>query len=483
MGIRSASHPYLLLVVLAAILSGTGRPSSAAQPNVVINPAHPTQTISDQFYGINVHPSTAAFEFGDMQLVRDLKPDVLRFMVMHRTDYPVGKPSVRYELTPAQGVYDWTYLNDLLDAARAVEARAYVALGFGAPPWLAEEVKPNRRRVTPQEIPAYAQVMSDIVTHIDQNYPGLLSAVTIDNEPENLLYDIDVYLQLVAAASQAIRAVNPGVPIAGPVTGYSVWPQSDGRQLSFSSSMAILSQANPGYDMIDWHVYTRNVSTVAQTVEIVKRNWPDMPLVISELNRNSNYGDDAAGQQAVIDNTGWSSMVWLAETYDMLQRAGVDQVHYFELADNTFGLYDYRHTETRPNYHLFHLMTTVMGRRRVEAESSNSDVGVIATLDDNGQLVVLLYNRSAQTQQVTLALAGSDGATTIDLYRLEQAWYQQHKAIVGGKAQLLEPRRMLMPTSFNLYPESVFVFRVVPEPASAITGGLLGGAMLMSRRR
>lgn len=483
MNIRSMNRRDLAWVMLAAILFCTERPSSAAPPDVAVNPAHPTQKISDQFYGINVHPSTAAFEFGDAQLVRDLAPDVLRFMVMNRTDYPLDKPSVRYELSPEPGVYNWNLVDDLLDVTQAVGAKAYVALGFGAPPWLGEEVKRNRRRVTPEEIPTYAQVMGDIVAHIDQKYPGLLSAVTIDNEPNNLRYDLDVYLQLVAAASQAIRAVNSDIPIAGPVTAYASWPQSDGRQLSFNSSMTILSQANPGYNLIDWHMYTRNVSTVAKTVQIVKRHWPDMPMVISELNRNTHYGKDAAGQQAIADNTGWGSVVWLAETYDVLQREGVDQVHYFELADNTFGLYDYRQTETRPAYHLFHLMTTVMGRQRVEAESRNDNVGVIATLDDSGQLVVLLYNRSDQPQSVSLQLTGHDAATTIDLYELEQTWYEQHKAIIDGKAQLLEPHRMLMPTSFNLQPESTFVFRVVPEPASAITTGLFGGAALTSRRR
>jgi hypothetical protein len=426
---------------------------------VSVDTTQTTVAISSDFYGINVHPSTASYEFGDAQLARDLSPDVMRIMALHRTDYPVGQPSIRYELSPSEGVYDWTHLDDLLTVVDDIGAKAHVALGFGAPPWLGEEVKTNRRRVSPEEFPAYAQVMAGVVAHMDHLYPGLVSAVTIENEPENLQYDIGDYVGLVNAASQAIRAVSPSTQIAGPVTGYAYWNQSDGSRLSFGQSMEALSQVDPGYNMIDWHVYSRSVDTVIHTVDVVKEHWPGMPLVISELNRNSNYGSDPAGQQSVIDNTGWESVAWLAESYDRLQLEEVDQVHYFELADNTFGLYDYRHTETRPNYHLFYLMTNIMGRQRVQAESDDSDVGIIATVDEQGRKALMLYNRSDESQSVSLDLEGLSPEAPVDVYRLEEAWYDQHKAIINGGAQLLEPTRMPLPSSLDLMPGSVVVLR------------------------
>jgi Glycosyl hydrolases family 39 len=459
---RMRSRSTYILYILACGLVLLCCKSRVYSAIVSVDTTQTTVAISSDFYGINAHPSTASYEFGDAQLARDLSPDIIRIMPMHRTEYPKGQPKIRYELSPSEGVYDWTHLDDLLTVVDDIGAKAHIALGFGAPSWLGEEVKTNRRRVSPEEFPAYAQVMADVVAHMDQLYPGLVSAVTIENEPENLKYDIDDYTELVNAASRAIRAVSPSTRIAGPVTGYAYWNQSDGSRLSFAKSMEMLRRVNPGYDMIDWHIYTKSVDKVIHSVDVVKEHWPGMPLVISELNRNWRYGSDPAGQQSVIDNNGWESVAWLAESYDRLQRQGLDQVHYFAIAGTPFGLYDYHHTETRPNYHLFYLMTNIMGRQRVQAESDDSDVGIIATVDEQGRTALLLYNRTSEAKSVSLDLEGLSPEAPVDVYRLEEAWYDQHKAIINGGAQLLEPTRMPLPSSLDLLPGSVVVLRGLP---------------------
>jgi hypothetical protein len=397
----------------------------------------PLINISPDFYGINVHPVPASVAFRDQDLIAQLKPDVIRIMGSHRTHWyrDANNKTVRVDSTisPAQGVYDFTELDALGQGIHDIDAKPYLAIGFGAPEWLADATGSKRlRRVTQERLPEYAQYMADVIKHLNVDKGYNIKWVTIDNEPENLQYSIEEYVTLVTLATAAIKSVDPAIQICGPVTGYAIWEQPDGRKISFSSSLQMLKDAGMDYDGIDWHIYATNPSLVFKTVDIVKKIYPTKPLIISELNRDWRYAGDA-GKLSAQRNTGWYSVAWLANCFDQLQQMGVSQVHYFCLGNSFFGLMDYHHTQVHPNYHLFKLMTTQLGRQRVHATSNDPAIGVIAT-NDNHQSSVLIYNRAQESVTVSYTIPAKGN---VQCWTLDEPWFEANKTITNGQTTQL----------------------------------------------
>jgi hypothetical protein len=403
-----------------------------------VNFDKPLIKISEQFYGINVHPVPASVAFRDQELVANLKPDVIRIMGNHRTHWyrDANNQSVRVDSTisPSEGVFNFTELDALVEGIQAIGVEPYLVLGFGAPKWLADSTGSKRlRRVAHDKLQDYANWMAQVIRHLNVQKKYNIKWITIDNEPENLQYPIDDYIQLVKLATAAIKSVDPAIQICGPVTGYATWAQPDGKKYSFSSSLNILKDAGLNYDAIDWHIYATNPQLVFKTVDIVKSVYPNKPLIISELNRDWRYSGEA-GKLSAQRNTGWYAVAWLANCFDGLQKMGVSQVHYFCLGNGFFGLIDYHHTQLHPNYHLFRMMTTQMGRQRVSTTSSDEAIGVIATLNEQKQAAVLLYNRAQEPVIVHYTLPTDN---TVQCTTFNEDWYNAHKAITNGKTDLL----------------------------------------------
>ncbi len=433
-------HADEMPAVYDAAIAGDDIVQTPEKPvNITVDFNTPLVTISPDFYGINVHPVPASVAFANQDLVAQLKPDVIRIMGSHRTHWyrDANNKSVRVDSTisPAQGQYDFTELDALVQGIKDVGAKPYLAIGFGAPKWLADSTGSKRlRRVAKDRLPEYAQYMADVIKHLNVDKGYNIRWVTIDNEPENLQYPIQDYVTLVTLATAAIKSVDPAIQICGPVTGYATWKQPDGRKISFSSSLQMLKDAGMDYDGIDWHIYATNPSLVFKTVDIVKKIYPDKPLIISELNRDWRYAGEA-GKLSAQRNTGWYSVAWLAHCYDQLQQMGVSQVHYFCLGNGFFGLIDYHQTQVHPNYHLFKLMTTKLGRQRVQASSSDPAIGVIAT-NDQQQASVLIYNRAQHAVTVSWPISSTD---KVQCWTLNEDWYQAHKAITDSKTTQLTP--------------------------------------------
>lgn len=400
----------------------------------------PLVTISEHFYGINIHPVPASVAFRDQQLVANLKPDVIRIMGNNRTHWyrDANNQSVRVDSTisPSEAVFDFTELDALIDGIHAIGAEPYLALGFGAPQWMADPTGSQRlRRVAVDRLQDYANWMAQVIKHLNAEKKYRIKWVTIDNEPENLQYPIEDYIQLVKLAKTAIQSVDPSIQITGPVTGYATWAQPDGRKISFSSSLQMLKDAGLEYDAIDWHIYATNPQLVFKTVDIVKKIYPDKPLIISELNRDWRYSGEG-GKLSAQRNTGWYSVAWLAHCYDELQKMGVAQVHYFCLSNGFFGLMDYHHTQVHPNYHLFAMMTNQLGRYRVTTTSSDPAIGIIATINEQNQAAVLIYNRAQHAINVQYNLPTDK---MVQLRTYDQNWYESHKTITKGTTTPLNP--------------------------------------------
>ncbi|HCD33010.1 MAG TPA: hypothetical protein DER01_11430 [Phycisphaerales bacterium] len=455
----------ILTLCLCSLLTADEMPAvydaAVAGDDLIQTPQKPVQItvdfdkplidIDQHFYGINVHPIPAKVAFRDQELVAQLKPDVIRIMGTHRThwyrDDQNKSVTVRSSISTEPGQFDFTELDALVQGIKAVGAEPYLAIGFGAPKWLADPTGSQRlRRVSKDRLGEYAQFMADVVKHLNLQKQYKIKWVTIDNEPENLEYPLEDYITLVKLATAAIKSIDPTIQINGPVTGYATWKQPDGRKISFSSSLQMLKDAGLDYDGIDWHIYATNPQLIFKTVDIVKRTYPDKPLIISELNRDWRYAGKG-GKLSAKRNTDWYAVAWLAHTYDGLQKMGVSQVHYFCLGNSFFGLFDYHHTKVHPNYHLFRLMTQQLGRKRVTTTSSDEAIGVIATVDQN-KPAILIYNRAQETVTVHYKLPTNQ---TVQSWTLDEKWYDANKTITDGNTTLLTPQTITdTPTEWTI---------------------------------
>jgi len=407
-------------------------PSGAV--TLTLNPDGGSLSIPPHFYGVNETILPAGFAFRIPGLVKALKPDVIRLFTQKQTVWTRVDGVAKREdfpLSPARGEMRWAQLDAHVQAILDAGAKPYVAMGFGAPTWLSDGEKTKFPRPPRARLAEYAAYMAEILRHlaVERGFP--IRWASIDNEPENVQYPIEDYLELVRLAAAAIRQAAPGVQIAGPATGYATWAQPDGRSLSFASSSAYLAERSIAVDLVDWHVYSKGTSTVLRTASILEKAYgPMKPRVLSELNRDWRYGpkDQAA---AISNNTGWDSVSWLLTLFDHLQRAGVSQVHYFDLISTPFGLLDYGLTQARPNYFSFWACTSLLGRHRISLDSGHPAIGAIATREGK-TITALIYNRASN--EVRLAFRGMPAGAK-SLLRYDQAWYKSHKTIVEGKVE------------------------------------------------
>ncbi|MEK6793963.1 MAG: hypothetical protein AABZ39_04250 [Spirochaetota bacterium] len=401
---------------------------------LTVHAEKPLLTIPPEFYAVNQTICPAHFAFRNRELVKRLKPDVIRIFTQKLTLWSKVDGKGKREdfvLSSKKGEYNWKQIDDHVQGIVDCGAKPYVALGFGAPPWLYSSGSERLVRPPRERFDEYAEYMADIVRHlaVEKRFP--VRYVTVDNEPENVKYPIDDYVELVHLAKAAIQKAVPGVMVGGPVTGYATWEQPDGKKLSFDSSSRYLKEKQTPFDFIDWHVYATAPSVVMRTANILRDIYgPKMELILSELNRDWRYATAKDQATAISNNAGWGSVAWLIYLFDHLQRAGISQVHYFDLISNPFGLMDYWNTEARPNYFTFWACTSLLGRKRVAAESTHPSIGIIATRDD-GMTTALIYNRSAADSAVTIR-----GMNAGSILRFSSDWYDANRSITNDMLRM-----------------------------------------------
>ncbi len=436
---------------------GKPREGEAAAPGrpvtVKVDWGKPLLRVPPRFYGINIHPLPAAEGFRNRGLIEALKPDSIRLMLTGRTSWIKKNGEtvvVRETLTPEPGKFNLTEIDALIDGVKSVGAEPYITLGFGAPPWLNTANGPKFGLPKREDIPAYADFKAEFAEAVLKRHPEI-RLLAIENEPENVKYPIADYVQLYRLAAEKIRREAPGIRIAGPVTGYAAWKQPDGSNPSFGEAIARLYRDQATFDVFDWHIYSTSPQRVFDSVGVIRRVYGSkIPLILSELNLDWRYSG-AGGEASRKNNTSWYSAVYLAETFDGLQRLGVERVYYFCLRNNFFGMYDYHFTRVHPAFHVFRMFTTELGRERVEASTDHEAVGAIATAD---RRALLVYNRSNAEVKVRL-----DGASFPSVGVYSEEWYEKNKGLDGEKFHALPATAPAPGREMTLPPRGILLFR------------------------
>jgi len=436
---------------------GKPRAGEAAAPDrpvtVKVEWAKPLLRIPPRFYGINIHPLSAAEGFRNRGLLAALKPDTMRLMLTGRTSWiKVNGETVvvREPLYPEPGKFNLTEIDALIDGVKSVGAEPYITLGFGAPPWLNTANGPKFGLPKREDIPAYADFKAELAELVLKRHPEV-KMLAIENEPENVKLPIADYVLLYRLAAEKIRRAAPGIRIAGPATGYAVWKQPDGSAPSFGDAIARLHREQVKFDAFDWHIYSTSPQRVFDSVGVIRRVYGDtIPLILSELNLDWRYSG-SGGEASKKNNTSWYSAVYLAETFDGLQRLGVERVYYFCLRNNFFGMYDYHFTKVHPAFHVFRMFTSELGRERVEASTDHGAVGAIATAD---RRALLVYNRSDAEVKIRL-----DGASFPSVSAYSETWYESNKGLDGENFHALPATAPAPGREATLPPRGILLFR------------------------
>jgi hypothetical protein len=450
-------------------------------PQVDIDTRRELLTIPSNFYGVNVHPGEAKYEMNDVsgadkemsqfELLRDLNPDSVRIMTNARVSYedPANSNRRRW-LSTGENNYDFSLLDALLERITSLntEVEVYLCTGFYPPKWITgvtdEEERIDRKTV---EVPPpdqearrkYAQYMAEVVYHcLKGDYGSRIKGVSIGNEPENVNYDFDDFFgEQVGYSYEAIRgkfANDPEIAqklkLGGPVTGYTDWKPTtrdrktpiinpktgNNKKLSWGDGMKQAGESQ-FFDFADWHVYNNGYYAVLRTANHAKEKFDKRSLVISELNRDSEYGDGAKGDQSKILNTTWPSVAWLAFHLDKLQEVGVEQIFYFCWREDRLGLisktskYPDPDIKIRPNFFTLRALTNELGRRRVKAKTIGNGIGCIATCDSaTSPLVAMIYNTSTSPAKVRVKI-NSQTAPTLTYSHYSEDWNKDREEKYG----------------------------------------------------
>lgn len=198
---------------------------------------------------------------------------------------------------------DWSALDNNLAALQRAGIHAILEID-STPTWLLPGTNScsNKTSAAPADMSRYAQVTASFVTHIDQNFPGVVQDYEIWNEPDGgglcgnpntQSGKLSSYLAIYAAVAPAMRAaaqhdgvqIHIGGPTLGSVYNASTWLP------------ALLGNPSTAryVDFVSYHYYASSPADVAQGL-----NWDGSggkPSLLAQTQTGSYSGVSAGYNQ------------------------------------------------------------------------------------------------------------------------------------------------------------------------------------------
>ena len=259
------------------------------------------------------------------------------------------------------------------------------------------------------------------------------------------------YAQTFREFVTAMRAVDPNIKVAGPLTC-----QPNDEWIKY-----FITQCGDLVDVLAWHWYPTDgkasdekaLATAPDIIEQIKRyrSWLKDPAINPKgYNREIKL---AVTEYAIHWNTPvfrqLTDMVgaaWTAEVMGYMAQYGLDYSHYFCLgAYGGHAIFeDGPSYMERPVYYVFLFYANHFGRTMVDSSSSDNSVKVFASKDEKGGNYLMLINKSPDTsKEITVEPAG------IQIARAEGHIVDNDKSgdqldadslrIVNGRLQIVLP--------------------------------------------
>jgi hypothetical protein len=247
---------------------------------------------------------------------------------------------------------------------------------------------------------------------------------SIGNEPELYGdYGTTRYNEEWRAIAEAMLAVDPEIILIGPdVTQFTGVPATDPRDENGLYWIdEFLKHNGDLVDIVSIHRYPFPSSLASseatreqlyQSAEewdtiipalrskILERTGRELPVAVTEVN---SHWTNVSGQEASPDS--FANAVWWADVLSRMIVQDVEVVTYFSLQSNanigSYGLFE--RYGIRPTYYVYQIFKE-MGMTRVYANSNDAEVTLLASRCDDGDLTVLLVNRSMVSKQLPLKI-------------------------------------------------------------------------------
>lgn len=392
------SIAFIVLSLLAIIAAACGGQDQAVQPTPtpdpetsVIDPDFELGEISPYIYGVNHGP----WAFVTTKVLPQAIEGGFSFI-----RFPGGNWGDRNTMTPLE-MENAAMLAEMLGAELSISVR----LRGGTPEKAAELVQTAN-----QELGLNVRYWS------------------IGNEPE-LYGDYDTvrYNQEWRAIAEAMLAVDPEIILIGPdVTQFTGNPAADPRdEQGLYWIDEFLKQNGDLVDIVSIHRYPFPSSLASsgttreqlyQSAEewetiipalrskIREHTGEDLPVAVTEVN---SHWTNVLGQEASPDS--FANAIWWADVLSRMIMQDVEVVTYFSLQSNanigSYGLFE--RYGIRPTYYVYQVFKG-LGSTRVYASSNDADVTLLASQCADGDIAILLVNRSLENKELPLEVKGSE---------------------------------------------------------------------------
>jgi hypothetical protein len=308
------------------------------------------------------------------------------------------------------------------EAVERIEARGVQpALGLrvsNVPAWMSAEGSANAEE--------YAEWVTALVLHLQDEYGLALVYISVNNEPEGNGVGPDVLAERAVALESRLRSLNLDTRVAAPET---VTP-GDADTMGYLDALESTGAAS---DLLylNYHAYDNDPSVGTQANLEARALLADFAAEHGALTYFSEQSDDVkANRRTYWNDTPEQALAW-AE--DLVREMTVTQISAYcqqwnfwsntnenlgssayvtvLLGDAASG-YEYLGYETPAFYDTLRVFVNSVtpGMVRVDASTDLPDVGVVAWLDDtDGRLVVIAVNSGAS--DATVALASGESGT------------------------------------------------------------------------
>lgn len=269
---------------------------------------------------------------------------------------------------------------------------------------------------------------AELVKVANQELGLIVRYWSIGNEPE-LYGDYDTvrYNQEWRAIAEAMLEVDPDIILIGPdVTQFTGDPATEPRdEHGLYWIDEFLKQNGDLVDIVSIHRYPFPSSLASsettreqlyqsanewETIipalrsKILEHTGKELPVAVTEVN---SHWTNVSGQEASPDS--FANAIWWTDVLSQLIMQDVEVVTYFSLQSNanigSYGLFE--RYGIRPTYYVYQIFKG-MGHTRVYANSNDAGVTLLASQCDDGDVAILLVNRTAESKQLPLEVKGGE---------------------------------------------------------------------------
>ena len=386
-------RPFMIAILVLALLSACGPASTPIPDTLFIDLRTDLGPISPYLYGSNYGPMHAV-ALDMMPLVEGAGFTTLRF--------PGGAWTDTADMKPFQ-------IDQLMIFAKQVDAMPTISVRLldGKPETAAELVR---------------------YTNIQKKYGVIYWS--IGNEPNiftqlgqaDYEYTIEMLNEQWRKIALAMKEADPTIKLMGPELSqwndsYETTPKDSGGRDWMTEFLKVNGDL---VDVVTVHRYPMHSPThgpvTVQQLRGNTRKWVteveylrtlikeitgrELPIAITELN-----SDPSNAQLQEVSPDSFYNAIWYADTLGQLMNADVFMVNQWVLSQRSTGLGLFKGSEIRPTFYVFSLYKN-FGSQQVYAASGVADVDIFAAKREDETLTLMVINLSDTEQNIPLQVKG-----------------------------------------------------------------------------